>query len=123
MFGGGAAACIRVLQTWIEVAPCLGPELGDVHGRGFGVQTPQSQDRAWVAAAASVRAAMRISGPVFMSLEFGAVVPFTQDSFRLDRIASASDPFEPDDKTQKTVYSPDAVQGRAALGVEVRLPP
>jgi hypothetical protein len=120
MFGGGVAACIRVLRaSWIEVAPCLGPELGDVHGRGFGVETPQSQDRAWVAAAASVRAAMRISGPVFIAVEIGAVVALARDAFRLDGVVSASNPFQP---TDETVYSPGAVQGRAALGVEVRLP-
>jgi hypothetical protein len=118
MFGGAAAACVSLLRGWIEVAPCLGAELGDVHGQGFGVQKPQSQDRAWVAAAASVRASRRIAGPVFMSVELGAVVPFASDGFNLD-IASVSDPFDP---TGKTVYSPSAVQGRAALGVEVRIP-
>jgi hypothetical protein len=119
MFGGGATACVRVLHSWVEVAPCLGAELGDVHGRGFGVQNPQSEDRAWVAATAAVRAAIRISGPVYISGELGAVFPFAADSFQLDQIASVSEPFE---APPKTVYSPAAVQGRAALGVEVRLP-
>jgi hypothetical protein len=119
MFGGGATACARVLRRWIEVAPCLGAELGDVHGRGFGVQNPQSQDRAWVAATAALRATVRISGPVYLGAEVGAVFPFAADSFQLDQITSVSEPFE---VSPKTVYSPGPVEGRAALGVEVRLP-
>jgi len=119
MFGGGATACARVFRSSVEVAPCLGAELGDVHGRGFGVQNPQSQDSTWVAATAALRAALRISGPVYFSAEVGAVFPFAADSFQLDKIASASEPFE---IPPRTVYSPAAVEGRAALGVEVRLP-
>jgi hypothetical protein len=119
LFGGGVAACFRALWRSIEVTPCLGPELGDLHGRGFGVQAPKSQDRAWVAAAASLRAAMHVSGPVLVGVEIGAVAPLVRDSFQLDGLVSASNPFQ---TTDETVYSPAPVQGRAELGVEVRLP-
>jgi hypothetical protein len=83
------------------------------------VQTAETQDGAWAGAIAALRAGWVVAGPVVLATEVGVVVPLTHDSFVLDGVPSSGTTGA---STRVTVYSPGVVQGRMALGVEVRLP-
>src|SRR5581483_11127645 len=102
---GGARACWVPLPGPLAVALCPGVEVGDLHGQGTSVRTPRSADGVWIAATALGRLSWRIAPSFALFLEVSAAVPFVRDDFALDDL---------------TIHQAKGVEGRAAVGPELR---
>jgi hypothetical protein len=103
---GGLRGCWLPWRSTIEIAACAGLELGDLHGQGLGVRSPQPNDGIWFAATALGRASWRVTSSFGLFVEVGLAVPFFRDTFSLDDIG--------------TVHQAGIVEGRASLGPELR---
>jgi hypothetical protein len=105
---GLAGACYDVLpSSSVELSPCLGYELGDLHATGFGVTTPGSGDQVWSALRPGLVFSWAPIRQLAIAARVEAVVPFDRETFVLSNVGS--------------VWRPNAVAGRLGLGLELHL--
>lgn len=107
-------ACRRVLpwdeaETAASAFGCLGFEVGELHGKGFGVALPGSGAALWAAPRASLRVELPLARWAALTLAAGVAVPLDRKRFVLDLQAGRA-----------VVHEPSAVSGRAALGLALR---
>jgi hypothetical protein len=107
-------ACRRVLP-WDEkdsaaaALGCLGFEIGEMRGAGFGVAQPGSGSALWAAPKAEIRAEVALARWAFLGLDVGLAVPLDPRRFVLDLHAGRA-----------VVHQPSPVSGRAGLGLGLR---
>ena len=107
----GLAGCFAVARGRLEVAPCAGIELGDLHGVGAPtIESPTTSDGWWVSVVTALQAALRLAGPLWAGLRIEAIVPLLRDQF----VAKIND------QTTLIFQSRSPVAGRALLGPELR---
>jgi hypothetical protein len=106
LVAGDASACYAVLRAPVELAPCLGLEVGRMTGTGVDVQSSGSGSTPWVAPLAAVLAALPVGERFAARLDLGVLVPVERPPFVLSG--------------ERTVYTAGPVAGRATLGIEVR---
>lgn len=70
----------------LRVAPCLGLELGQLRGRGFGVQNPDEGAALWVAPTAEGHLALTLLPWLELELTLAAVVPLRRPDFVLQQV-------------------------------------
>jgi hypothetical protein len=88
---------------------CLGFEIGEMHGAGFGVATPRSAGFLWTAPRAEVRAEVPIVRGLSLSFDLGIAAPLDRRQFVLSLSAGRT-----------VVHEPSPVAGRAGVGLAVR---
>jgi hypothetical protein len=106
-------ACRRLLP-WDEGGTaaafgCVGFEIGELHGAGFGVSAPSSGGALWTAPRAALRAELSLARWAAITLDVGITVPLDRKRFVLDLAAERA-----------VVHEPSPVSGRAGLGFSVR---
>lgn len=121
----GVGAQFHAWQAGIAVAPpvaergtwllgtWLGLGVGQLVGQGVGLQVSRERSHVWAHAEAGMHAAQRISGPFWLRLEAGLVVPWNRPRF----VYSASD------GSAAEVYRPSAVAPVVGVGLEARFGP
>lgn len=108
-------ACRRVLP-WDEgdagaaAFACVGFEIGELRGEGFGVTSPSSGGALWSAPKAALRVELSIAPWAAITLDAGVAVPLDRKRFVLDLSAG-----------RELVHEPSSVSGRAGLGLAFRL--
>jgi hypothetical protein len=100
---GDASACYAVLRAPVELAPCLGLEVGSM---AVEVRTGGSGSALWLAPLAAAMAGVPVGQRFTARFDLGVLVPVERPRFVL-----AGGP---------TVYTAAPVAGRATLGIEVR---
>lgn len=98
---GGAAAA--------EAFGCLGFEIGELRGEGFGVSSPSSGGALWAAPRAGLRAELPLARWAAITLDVGVAVPLDRKRFVLDLSGGRA-----------AVHEPSPVSGRAGLGLAFR---
>ncbi len=88
---------------------CLGFEIGEMQGTGFGVTAPLSAGFLWTAPRAEVRAEVPLIGGLALSFDVGVAVPLDRRTFVLDLTGGRT-----------VVHEPSAVAGRAGAGLALR---
>ncbi len=88
---------------------CVGLEIGEMHGEGFGVASPGSGGALWTAPRAALRAELALVRHVALTLDLGLAVPLDRRTFVLTLSEGRS-----------VVHEPSPVSGRAGAGVSVR---
>lgn len=101
-----ARGCADVLRGDVEVGPCAELEIGRMTGEGFGVSSPGAGESLWVAAGGGARVALPIGEHVALRLDVGARAPMVRPTFVLENVGP--------------VHQAGAIEGRAALGAELR---
>lgn len=108
-------ACRRVLP-WDEgdagavAFACIGFEIGELRGEGFGVTSPSSGGALWSAPKAALRAELSIAPWAAITIDAGVAVPLDRKRFVLDLTAG-----------RELLHEPSPVSGRAGLGLAFRL--
>lgn len=92
-----------------SVIGCLGFEIGEMQGTGFGVAAPKSAGALWAAPRADLRAELSLLRHVALTLDLGLAVPVDRKTFVLTLTGSRA-----------VVHEPSPVSGRAGAGVAVR---
>ena len=92
-----------------SVVGCLGLEIGEMHGEGFGVDSPRPAGALWTAPRAALRAELALVRHVALTLDLGLAVPIDRRTFVLTLTEGRS-----------VVHQPSPVSGRAGAGVSVR---
>jgi hypothetical protein len=108
LVAGSALGCVPVGvdRAIVDVAACVGWELGELSGTGTHVSVPYEQRRLWSAARLDVAARWPVPGTsVGLEVSVAGVVPFTRDDFIL--------------KDLGTVHRPASVVGRLGLGISL----
>jgi len=115
LLAGGLRGCFIPLRGWIEAGGCAGLELGDLHGKGFGTLTspyyqftPSDRGGLWIAPTLTGRVSWRVAQSFALVLDVGLVVPLERDTFVIDNVGGAA------------LHEAGPVEGRAAIGPEVR---
>lgn len=91
------------------VLGCLGFEIGEMHGAGFGVATPRSAGFLWTAPRAELRAELPLATWLSLTFDLGLAVPLDRRQFVLTLGAART-----------VLHQPSAVAGRASAGLSVR---
>jgi hypothetical protein len=119
LLAGGLRGCFVPLRGSLEAGGCVGLELGDLRGQGFGPSvpnqylfTPSNGGGLWVATTLSGRASWRIARSFALVLDVGLVVPLRRDLFEFENPADPNAPLP--------LHEAGPVEGRAAIGPEVR---
>jgi hypothetical protein len=102
---GGARACWLPLHANLEVATCLGLEVGVLHGQGEDIAHTSSADSDWLAATGLTRLTWRTGPNLALFLDVSFAIPTFRQPFGLDGKAS---------------YEAGAIVGRASVGPELR---
>lgn len=109
--GLGLQAC---LKAWPEAASsrlglalCLGPEIDELSGAGFGVTAPSKGTRTWVAFSSGIEVRTRMTSRLNVFLNVAGVLPTAREHFALRGIGE--------------IYRPSAVAGRGTIGVALDL--
>jgi hypothetical protein len=102
------AACARLGVRTLEFPLCLGTEIGSFFGEGTGVDDPQRDRLAWVAALAHGRLVWAPIPRVATYAQAGVAVPLSAYRFFVNG--------------DERVHESAPAAFRAALGVELRLP-
>jgi hypothetical protein len=106
LVAGDASACYAVLTAPVEIAPCLGLEVGSMTGAGVEVRSSGSGSALWVAPLAAAMAALPVGQRFAARFDLGVLVPVERPPFVLSG--------------ERTVYTAGPIAGRATLGIEVR---
>lgn len=112
LYAGGARGCFTFALGGgaVDLAPCLGLELGDLHGAGFfGAQPQGTVDGLWMAGSAGGIATVHVGGPVRLVLGLEAAIPLRRDQF-VFRV----------NEVDQLVHQPFIIEGRAFVGPELR---
>lgn len=88
---------------------CLGFEVGEMHGAGFGVTVPRSGGTVWAAPHAGLRAELSLARNVALTVDLGVAIPLNRSSFVLTLTEGRA-----------VVHEPSAVAGRAGAGLALR---
>ncbi|MFO0588285.1 MAG: hypothetical protein U0441_12125 [Polyangiaceae bacterium] len=88
---------------------CLGFELGEMHGDGFGVTVPRSAGALWTAPRAAVRAEIPLYRGLALSLDAGLAVPLDRRTFTLTLTG-----------TRTALHEPNAAAVRFGAGLSYR---
>lgn len=88
---------------------CIGIELGELRGRGFGVSAPDSGGAFWAAPRLLFRAELAFSTWAALTLDVGAVAPLDRKRFVLDLSSG-----------RQALHEPSPVAGRAGMGLSFR---
>ncbi len=119
LLAGGLRGCFLPLRTSLEVGGCVGLEVGDLRGQGFGPSvpsqylfTPGNGGGLWIATTLSGRVSWRIARSFALDLDVGLVVPLERDLFEFENPAAPNAPLP--------LHQAGPVEGRAAIGPEVR---
>jgi len=120
LLAGGLRGCFLPLHGSVEAGGCVGLELGDLRGQGFGPSlpnqyylfTPGNGGGLWVATTLSGRVSWRIARSFALDLDVGLVVPLERDTFQFDNPDNPNAPLP--------LHQAGPVEGRAAIGPEVR---
>ena len=91
------------------VLGCLGFEIGEMHGAGFGVATPRSAGFLWTAPRAELRAELPLAKWLSLTFDLGLAVPLDRRQFVLTLSAGRT-----------VLHQPSAVSGRAGAGFALR---
>jgi hypothetical protein len=107
--------CRRLLPWSDADAPaaafgCVGFEIGEIHGAGFGVPMPSSGGALWAAPKAAVRVELALARWAAITLDVGLAIPVDRKRFVLDLAAGRT-----------VLHEPSPVSGRAGLGLALRL--
>ncbi len=112
---GGLRGCFEPVHRDLELGACVGMELGELQGDGFGSYrtpyqafTPSSGGSFWALPVASGRLAWRIASSFSLVLDLGIGIPIERDTFY---IGGATGP---------SLHQASSVIGRGAVGPEVR---
>jgi len=119
LLAGGLRGCFLPLRGSVEAGGCVGLELGDLRGQGFGPSvpnqyylfTPGNGGGLWIATTLSGRVSWRIARSFALDLDVGLVVPLERDTFQFDN---------PSGGAAIPLHQAGPVEGRAAIGPEVR---
>ncbi|MFO0555944.1 MAG: hypothetical protein U0271_46630 [Polyangiaceae bacterium] len=95
----------------VTVGACLGVELGEMAGQGFGVTYPERGEAFWAAPRFDVRGALNLVGPLSLSLDVGVAFPLDPRRF----IITAAD------QSVLVVYTPAPAAGRLGLALQLDL--
>lgn len=106
-FAFSAQACPGYELDPVEVAFCLGLEIGRMGAAGYGVDLPETRRVVWLALPFGVTGAYRIVDPLAVRLDLGAAVPFGRPRWTLTGIGE--------------VDRPAVIAARAGLGLELQL--
>jgi hypothetical protein len=113
LLAGGVRGCYLPFRRVLELGVCSGVEVGALFGEGFGVVSPSSGSRVWIAGTVAGRASWRILGPLSLALDLGIAIPFLRPTASLAGNPSAPEP-------TSVSFQSSIVAGRAILGAEVR---
>lgn len=120
LFAGALSGCRRVFP-WTRAEPpppgiagsellaCVGAELGEMRGAGFGITAPGSAGVLWAAPRAMLRADVAIESWLAITVDLGIAVPLDRRRFVLDL-----------SEGRAIVHEPSPVAGRAGLGLALR---
>lgn len=87
---------------------CLGFEIGELRGQGFGVTVPDSGSVLWAAPRAALRAHIALAEWAALTIDLGAAIPVDRSRFVLDL------------RSGRTVaHEPSPASGRLGAGLEV----
>jgi hypothetical protein len=100
------STCRALLAGRFELGPCLGLDLGRMHGQGFGVQRPGEGAALWVAARGGLLAAFELTRHWALFARAEAVIPLERPRFVLTNVGP--------------VHRAAAAGERTLLGLEVR---
>jgi hypothetical protein len=92
----------------LELRPCAGAELGQVHAESHGVVLARKPNRLWLAASASGRAGWRFAPPFFAAGELGASFALVRQHYHFD--------------SGESVFDTPALSGFARIGLGVSFP-
>ncbi len=106
LVAGDASACYAVLRAPVELAPCLGLEVGSMAGAGVEVRSSGSGSALWIAPLAAAMAALPVGQRFAARFDLGMLGPVERPPFVLSG--------------ERTVYTAGPIAGRATLGIEVR---
>ncbi|MEZ4297347.1 MAG: hypothetical protein R3B70_20450 [Polyangiaceae bacterium] len=109
-----AADGCRRLLPWsdggsVAAFGCVGLELGEMQGQGYGVSVPASGGALWAAPRMSLGAELSLARWVALTLDVGIAVPVDRRRFVLDL-----------SEGREVVHTPSEVSGRAGLGLALR---
>ncbi len=96
----------------LDLAGCLGIELGTVSGEGFGVTNPERGTALWAAPRFDLRLGLGVAGPLGVAADVGLAVPVDPRRYVLRGGQSA---------TVLVVHEPSVVAGRAGILAEIQL--
>lgn len=96
----------------LELAGCLGAELGVLAGEGYGVASPERGSAFWAAPRLDLRPSLGLVGPLSLSAEVGLAIPVDPRRYVIRGADGAA---------VLVVHEPAPVAGRAGLGLELRL--
>lgn len=110
-WAGSIAGCLRAFsRARIELLPCADLELGRVDASGRGLSENLDRHTLFVGLGARVALKLRVWNSIWVSAEPGLSVPLLRPRFvTLDTAAG----------TERTLYTPQPVSGRASLGIEL----
>jgi hypothetical protein len=100
------STCRALLAGRVELGPCLGLDLGRLHGSGFGVARPGEGAALWVALRGGVLASWEFARRWALFARLEAVIPLQRPRFVLTNVGP--------------VYRPAAAGERSLLGLERR---
>lgn len=105
-FAGHALGCVGG-RTSIPLDACAGLELGQLAGRGFGVDLPKTGRALWLGPLVTTGARLRLGSDFSLEARLGLVLPLPRPpAFGLDGIGE--------------VHRPAVLSGRAELGIRWR---
>ncbi len=111
LVAGFARACRDIFpfiqkNQHFELSPCVAFELGRLHAKGFGVESPDEGEALWLAARVGASFVWRPQQRFALSVQAGAVFPFSRPSFTIEGAGA--------------VFRSSTVAGRFSFGAEVR---
>ncbi len=105
---GGARACWSPLApSRVDLGVCLGAQVAEVHGEGFGMSVPQEGSGPWVGLLAGAGAGLRLSPVVSLRLDVDAGWSVVRPAFAVNGYGAVQEGF--------------TVVARTLLGLELRL--
>jgi hypothetical protein len=105
----GIEACLRPLPGPPRFEPwlCVGPEVDQVRGVGFGVNNAGAGSKTWLSLTAALGGGVSLSAGARLVLSIAGVYPTEREHFSLHGVGE--------------VYRPSALAGRASAGLELEL--
>jgi hypothetical protein len=107
-WAAGLEACRRWSPSWGEPSACVGPEAGQLSGRGIGIAQPSTTRQPWVTGVGAGSLAVPVASHWWLRIEAQGVFLASRPQFVIDAYG--------------TVYRPPWFALRGAAGIEARFP-
>ena len=92
LLAGRLRGCVALTRGWLELAPCLGLELGWLSGESYGVSAPSAGGVLWIAPLAAAEARVFVHELVAITTRLDASFPIERPTFVIAGVGAVTEP-------------------------------